>query len=451
MFEIDTQTLQTLLGAEVEGTLPMSVRGVGTDTRALAPGALFVALRGERFDGHDYARQAVAGGAALVIAERPVAVPHLRVADTLEAYQTLARWWRDRCTLPVVAVTGSAGKTTTRELIRAVLATAGPVLAPPGNENNDVGVPKLLLQLTDAYRYCVVEMGMRGPGEIARLARCAAPNVGVITNVGSAHIGRLGSHAAIADAKCELLAELPCSGIAVLNGEDERLLSTARRHWAGPVLTYGLDAGDVMGSFDGVHLHVDGIAFIPPLPGRHNHLNFLAALAVARHLGLDLLQVRERLQDLYLPTGRSLVIALEGDVQLIDETYNSAPESARAALVWFAGLPGRRRIAVLGQMRELGEFSRNLHRALGENCRRLALDEVVVLEAGEDTEALVAGAGSLPVVQLVSHRAVAEYLAERVQPGDRLLFKASRAVGLERVLAEFQDLFRAGTPSERAQ
>ncbi|MBC7881228.1 MAG: UDP-N-acetylmuramoyl-tripeptide--D-alanyl-D-alanine ligase [Anaerolineae bacterium] len=439
-FAITSTELCTLLAAEVVGlsTLPEKIIGITTDSRAITPGSLFVPLIGERFDGHDYLEIALANGAALVLSEKPVSVPHLRVADTLRAYQQLGRWWRQQFTIPVVAVTGSAGKTTTRELIRAVLATAGSVLASTGNENNDIGVPKLLLQLDKTHRFCVVEMGMRGPGEIARLTQCALPNVGVITNVGSAHIGRLGGLQAIADAKCELLADLPIKGTAILNGEDERLLTTSANVWSGSRLTFGLNTGDLRGRLEGDTLWVEGVSFPVLLPGRHNVLNFLAALAVARSLDLELSTISTQLNSVALPEGRSHFVQIAG-LTLIDETYNSAPESAQAALDLLAQLPGTRRIAVLGQMRELGEFSADAHHKVGERCAQLGLDQLFVL-AGEDTDALANAAKPIPVEIFLDQETLTQRLAQFAQPGDFVLFKASRAIGLERVLKAFQQL-----------
>lgn len=436
-FVISPRTLLALLEAEAVGltAFPEQIVGITTDSRAVPPGSLFVPLVGERFDGHDYLDTALANGAVLVLSEKPVPVPHLRVANTLTAYQRLGRWWRQQFAIPVVAVTGSAGKTTTRELIRSVLATVGPVLASSGNENNDIGVPKLLLQLDGTHRFCVVEMGMRGPGEIARLAQCALPNVGVIINVGSAHIGRLGSLQAIADAKCELLTDLD---IAILNGEDERLLATASKVWSGPQMTFGLDAGDLRGVLRDDQLWVEGIPFPVLLPGRHNLLNFLAALAVARSLGLDLSTIRTQLNSVVLPEGRSHFLHVAG-LTLIDETYNSAPESAQAALTLLTQLPGNRRIAVLGQMRELGAFSASLHHKLGEHCAQLGLDQLFLL-AGEDTDALAEGAKLLPVEIFADQEALAQRLFQFAQAEDCFLFKASRAIGLERVLKTFQKL-----------
>ncbi len=195
--------------------------GIMTDTRSLKPGHLFLALRGEKFDGHDFAGVAVEQGAIAAITDRRTGsqlngVPQLQVEDTLQAYQQIARWWRDQFDIPVIAVTGSVGKTTTKELIAAVLSTKGNVLKTQANYNNEIGVPKTLLELGPEHDYAVIEMAMRGPGQIALLAQMARPTVGVITNVGTAHIGLLGSEQAIANAKCELLAEMPTTSVAVL-------------------------------------------------------------------------------------------------------------------------------------------------------------------------------------------------------------------------------------------
>jgi UDP-N-acetylmuramoyl-tripeptide--D-alanyl-D-alanine ligase len=281
-------------------------------------------------------------------------------------------------------------------------------------------------------------MGMRGSGEIARLAQCALPNISVITNVGSAHIGRLGSLQAIADAKCELLAQMDFECTAILNGEDERLLTTSSKVWSGSQLTFGLDGGDLRGKLEGDQLWVEGISFPVLLPGRHNLLNFLAALAVARRLGLDFQGISTQLNSVSLPDGRSHLMKIAG-LTLIDETYNSAPESAQAALALLAQLPGTRRIAVLGQMRELGEFSAAAHHHLGERCAQLGLDQLFIL-AGEDTDALANGAKSIPVEIISDQETLAQRLGQFAQPGDCILFKASRAIGLERVLKDFQQL-----------
>jgi UDP-N-acetylmuramoyl-tripeptide--D-alanyl-D-alanine ligase len=225
---------------------------------------------------------------------------------------------------------------------------------------------------------------------------------------------------------------------AILNGEDERLLTTADQIWFGSTLTFGLEVGDLQGKLEGDQLWVDGISFPVPLPGRHNLLNFLAALAVAHTLDLDFSTISKQLNSVALPEGRSHFVQLAG-LTLIDETYNSAPESAQAALALLAQLPAKRRIAVLGQMRELGEFSADAHHKVGQRCGQLGLDQLFVL-AGDDTDALANGAKSIPVEIFLDQETLAQRLAQFAQPGDCILFKASRAIGLERVLKAFQQL-----------
>ncbi len=222
------------------------INNICTDTRALMPGDVFVALRGESFDGHGFVGQALDSGAIAVVVDRAVPavrgkITQLVVKDTLKAYQEIATAWRQRFTIPIIGVTGSVGKTTTKELIAAVLSKFGKVHKTQANYNNEIGVPKTLLELTADHDFAIVEMAMRGRGEIALLADIAQPTVGIITNVGTAHIGRLGSELAIAEAKCELLAHQPQDSVAILNHDNQRLMETARRFWQGKTITYGLD------------------------------------------------------------------------------------------------------------------------------------------------------------------------------------------------------------------
>ncbi|MEL6903491.1 MAG: UDP-N-acetylmuramoyl-tripeptide--D-alanyl-D-alanine ligase, partial [Cyanobacteria bacterium J06606_4] len=214
------------------------ISGVTTDTRMVYPGELFVALTGETFDGHNFAAEAINKGAIAAVVKQGALpagsdFPCLVVADTLAAYQALGRWWRQQCGLPVIAITGSVGKTTTKELVAAALSQFGSVVKTQANYNNEIGVPKTLLGIRTDHDYAVVEMGMRGLEEIALLTQIAQPDIALITNVGTAHIGRLGSREAIAQAKCELLRELPAGGTAVLNHDDQRLMSTAAKVWSG--------------------------------------------------------------------------------------------------------------------------------------------------------------------------------------------------------------------------
>jgi UDP-N-acetylmuramoyl-tripeptide--D-alanyl-D-alanine ligase len=414
------------------------VTGISTDTRNLEPGNVFVALRGDQFDGHHFVERALHQGAiAAVVADPPVAAdwPCVQVADTLAAYQHLGRWWRQRLGVPIVAITGSVGKTTTKELIAAALATHGPVLKTQANYNNEIGVPKTLLALRAEHQFGVVEMGMRGPGEIALLTDIAQPDVAVITNVGTAHIGRLGSEQAIADAKCELLAHLPPGGIAVLNHDNERLMTTAAGVWSGRCLTFGLTGGDIHGQLlDEKTLLVAGQRLPLPLVGRHHALNYLAAIAVMTALNLDWQRLQGGLQ-VSLPQGRGRRLSLPDDRVILDETYNAGVESMEAALALLGQTPGQRRIAVLGTMKELGDHSVILHRRVGETARRCGIDQVLILAEPDAAQAMAAGAAPLPTIAFDQADALVTHLQKTMRAGDRLLFKASRAVALDQVIA----------------
>ena len=414
--------------------------GISTDTRTVEPGQLFLALRGESFDGHGFVEQAIAAGAVAAIVDRalPLEVPQILVDDTLVAYQTLGRWWRDQFSIPVIAVTGSVGKTTTKELLAAVLGTAGSVLKTEANFNNEIGVPKTLLNLTPDHDFAVIEMGMRGPGEIAELARIARPDIAVITNVGTAHIGRLGSREAIAQAKCELLAEMPEDGTAILNAENPLLLETAQKVWSGKTITYGLTHGNLCGQqVSDTELKIEGVSFPLPLPGEHNALNFLAAIAVLRVLKLDELSLRQGLT-VNLPGGRAEQIQLSQDIVLLDESYNAGLESMTAALKLLAQTPGRRRIAVLGPMRELGDYTEALHQDVGTLVKTLQLDLLFILDKSSEGNAMAQGAAPVPTQQFDSHDALLNVLSGTLQPGDRVLLKASHSVGLDQIVRGLQ-------------
>ncbi|MDP8963140.1 MAG: UDP-N-acetylmuramoyl-tripeptide--D-alanyl-D-alanine ligase [Cyanobacteriota bacterium] len=419
--------------------------GITTDTRRLQPGHLFLALRGEKFDGHDFAGVAVEKGAIAVIADRRAApqlngVPQLQVEDTLLAYQQIARWWRDQFDIPVIAVTGSVGKTTTKELIAAVLSTKGNVLKTQANYNNEIGVPKTLLELGSEHDYAVIELAMRGPGQIALLAQIARPTVSIITNVGTAHIGLLGSEQAIANAKCELLAEMPSTSVAVLNHDNQRLIETAATVWQGETLTYGLEGGDLRGRMiDPETLEVEGMQLPIPLAGRHNALNYLGALAVAKQLEVDWAPLTKGLS-VELPSGRSRRYELPNDIVILDETYNAGLESMLAALQLLAQTPGKRHIAVLGAMKELGERSPEFHQQVGKMAQQLNLDALLILVNDPEAEAIATGAASLPTECFSSYEALVKRLEELVRSGDRILFKASRSVGLDRVVNQFRQL-----------
>jgi UDP-N-acetylmuramoyl-tripeptide--D-alanyl-D-alanine ligase len=470
---------------------PASLAAVSTDSRADLNGALFVPLVGERFDGHRFLETALAGGAAAAVAQRDrlspeqleavVALgrPVWLVDDTLLAYQELGRLWRRQLGVPVVAVTGSAGKTTTRELIRATLACLGPVVASSGNENNDVGAPLTLLKADATTRALVVEMGMRGLGEIERLSRCAEPDVAVITNIGTAHIGRLGSREAIATAKCEISAALRPDGLVVIPAGEPLLEAALAAGWSGRVqrvaladdeLAPGTPPADLVGRLvapspasdgdterpeaerpeaerlDAEHLaperlEVEGLPPMSlPLAGRHNARNLLLALAVALELGV----APAALSDLAVevPGGRNRRLQL-GGVTVLDETYNASPEAMLAALDLLAAQPlavGAARYAVLGTMLELGESSLTLHRQVAERARNLGLDGLVIVDGGAEGAAMLeAAAGLERLLRVARPEEALEPLLGWLRPGDALLLKASRGVALERLLPLLQE------------
>ncbi len=415
--------------------------GVTTDTRILQAGEIFIALEGENFDGHNFAAQAVEKGAVALVVSHQLNlnynIPQFIVPDTLSAYQQIARWWRDRFSIPIIGITGSVGKTTTKELIAAVLNTRGKVLKTKANYNNEIGVPKTLLEITSEHNYAVVEMAMRAAGEIALLTDIACPILGVITNVGTAHIGRLGSEEAIAKAKCELLARMPKSSIAILNYDNQLLLDTAAQVWQGKTITYGLSGGDIRGEIINTNiLRVAGKDLPLPLPGRHNASNYLAAIAVAQVLGIEITQLKAGIK-VELPKGRSGRYELPNDIVILDETYNAGLESTIASLELLKQTPGKRHIAVLGTMKELGARSTQLHYQVGAKVKELKLDHLFVLADEPATEAIVTGAIGINAECFRDRDDLVKRLTEIVQEGDRFLFKASNSVGLNRAVEQF--------------
>ena len=420
----------------------LAIASITTDTRNIKSGDVFVALRGENFDGHEFVTEAIAKGAIAAIVTQDFAstdLPVLQVKDTLQAYQQIAQWWRKQFSIPVIGVTGSVGKTTTKELIAAVLETQGKVLKTRANYNNEIGVPKTLLELGYEHQFAVIEMAMRGTGEIALLTQITMPTIGVITNVGTAHIGRLGSVDAIAKAKCELLAEMPKSSIAILNADNKRLMTVSAQVWQGKTISYGLENGDLQGQLlDNETIRIKQTQLSLPLAGTHNASNFLAAIAIAEALNIDWAQNATNLT-VNMPGGRSQRYELAGDIVILDETYNAGLESMIAALQLLAQTSGNRRIAVLGSMKELGDFSTEFHTQVGAKVKELNLDALLILVDGADAQAIANAASPLAVECFTNPTDLVRRLGEFVQKGDRLLFKASHSVGLDQVVSQFRN------------
>ena len=457
--------LEQLWGEPATGPLAPDRGGeelpaISTDSRHLAQGDLFLPLVGERFDGHRFLDQAIAAGSGAVVASplrlagpgagdalvalaQQQGCPLWWVHDTLTAYQQLGGLVRSGLQVPVIAVTGSAGKTTTREMIRAALEPLGPVLATSGNENNDIGVPLTLLKADTHHRAVVVEMGMRGLGEIERLSLCAKPSVAVITNIGTAHIGRLGSRGAIATAKCEIAAGLAPDGLVVIPAGDPLLDQALAAAWQGRVIRVALEGEGFEGQADWVGrldpasgtLAMGGVQVPVLLEGRHHGRNLLLALAVAEACGLG--PASWRPLELDLPGGRSRRLLI-GGVQVLDETYNASPEAVLASLDLLAAQPGRR-FAVLGTMLELGEQSLELHRQVAQRAADLQLDGLVIVDGGPEGTVMAGAAQGLKRLSLAATPAEAAGLVQPwLSSGDSLLLKASRGVALEQLIPLLQ-------------
>jgi len=428
---------------------------VRTDSRAVQPGDLFVALRGERFDGHDFVEQARASGAVAALVSREVRgtpLPQVVVADTLKALGDLARTWRERFSIPVIAVTGSNGKTTTKDMCAAILGELGPVLATAGNLNNEIGLPLTLLGLAEHHRFAVLEAAMRGPGEIAALGAIAQPDVAVITNVAAAHLGRLGSLEAIARAKGELFSALRPGGRAVYPSDEPLLEAEAARLGAEARWRFGATPGDAVrieraepdGAGTLVRLRVgdESVDMRLPLPGSHNVRNAAAAAAAALAVGARPAAIAAGLSRVRTAPHRSRIEDIAGRV-IFDDCYNANPQSMAAALRAAAGLrAGARLVAVLGDMRELGDDAPALHAELGRAAAAAGVAALIGVGPLSRQTVTAAGASGVPRVWHVEDaQRAADRVGAEARPGDVILVKASRAMELERVIDALRALW----------
>lgn len=441
-----------LLSANFSGQ-DVAFRGVSTDSRKPMPGALFFALQGPNFDGHAFVESARAQGAAAAAVTRPVAasLPQLQVADTRIALGQLAGHWRRRFDLPVVAITGSNGKTTVRAMTESILARCGRALSTQGNLNNDIGLPLTLARLAGEDRFAVIEMGANHPGEIDYLAAIAAPTIGVVTNAGPAHLEGFGDLDGVARAKGELFARLGADGVAVINADDpyaplwRSLAAHCRR------VEFGLGAGcavtarwqgDVAGSAVQLVTPQGEIALRLPLPGRHNVMNALAASAAALAAGVGLADIKAGLEALAPVAGRFNIHQLPGGVTVIDDTYNANPGSLQVALDVLAQAPGTRWL-VLGDMGELGEGGAQLHQRAGEQARQAGVARLFTLGELAARAAQGFGAGATACASL-------DELLDALRAGLRgplhILVKGSRRMRMERVVQDLMAQPGAAAP-----
>lgn len=418
---------------------------VCTDTRKIQPGSLFVCLRGERFDGHSFASQAAQLGAAALLVDHPVDadVPQLVVTDTGKALLQLAGWYRRRFQLPVVGLTGSVGKTTTKEFIALVLGAKYNTLKTQGNLNNEIGVPQMLFRLEDSHTAAVIEMGMNHFGEISRLTRAVAPTVGLITNIGVSHIENLGSRAGILQAKLEILEGMAPDAPLIVNMDNDMLRTV--KLGDRPLLTFAIDdqsadftATDIAEQGSTTTFTVHHSTFTQPVTiptvGIHNVYNALAAMAVGYVTGVDPVAAAAALAN-YVPAGMRQNLVQVGGVQVIEDCYNASPDSMRAALQTLGKLPVHRRYAVLGAMLELGDYAKEAHTQVGKMAAENGIDGV--LAYGADAAYIVEAAkqAGLENARLFDTKeALAQSLAQQVQPGDGVLFKGSRGMHLEDVM-----------------
>ncbi|SIS97023.1 UDP-N-acetylmuramoyl-tripeptide--D-alanyl-D-alanine ligase [Alicyclobacillus vulcanalis] len=423
------------------------VTGVAIDHRLTQPGHAFVAFVGQRVDGHDFVDEAFRRGASVAVVTHDVKTnlgPCVRVPNALEAVQALARWERRQFGGPVVGITGSNGKTTTKEMVAAVLGALGPCVYTSANQNNELGLPLTILQRNASHRAMILEMGMRGLGQIAQLCDIARPNFGVITHIGYNHIELLGSQENIALAKTELIASLPSDGTAVLNGDDPWLRRMRHRTLA-RVVWYGMsDACEVRA--DAVQWSSEGMTFRVHTPcgsaamrirllGVHNVMNALAAIAVGQTLGLSLEDIQAGLSHVEAQRGR-LRLVQGPDVTVIDDAYNASPSSVAASLDVLSRIAApERRVAILGDMLELGEFTREAHREAGRRAAEAGVDRLLCV--GPWAAEIAASAKEAGVKRVYHYRELEECLQSvksHLQPGDVVLVKASRAMQLDRAV-----------------
>lgn len=459
MFTITQIAVAT--GGRIIGTAAAEVSGVSTDSRSVTPGQLFVPLRGERFDGHDFMPAVTDKGITCILAEEgwldthapPATVSCVAVKDTLRALGDLAAAYRQRFQIPTIGVTGSNGKTTVKEMLGTILEQTGPGLKTEGNLNNLIGLPQMLFRLQPEHRWAVLEMGMSEPGEIDRLAEMAAPQVGIVLNALPAHLQSMGTVEAVAAAKGELLHRISAGGLAVVNADDPRVASlhqnpSARR------ISFGINRGEVRAK-DIETLELEGQRFLLVTPkgettvhlkacGRHNIYNALAATAALLER-LELAVIAAGLEAFTPYKGRFQVEQLYG-ITIIDDSYNANPASMKAALETLSQIAAEgHRIAVLGDMLELGEHEGEAHLGVGAVTGRNAdrvylLGDRMVKHAAEG--AILADMPACSIIRCTDHVDIARQLRQTLRDGDVILIKGSRGMAMEKVATELKHLLQ---------
>lgn len=423
----------------------LMVKNISTDTRTVSAGSLFLALQGERFDAHDFAAQAADKDAVAIVVSRPqpdVSLPQILVADTRIALGQIAAWVRNQLDLQIVAITGSCGKTTVKEMCAAILRQSAPVLATQGNLNNEIGVPQTLLRLTPDEHYAVVELGANHPGEIAWTTSLVKPDVAVINNVAAAHLAGFGSLRGVAVAKTEIFSGLSETGTAIINADSE-FYDWWREILSVRTLSFGVENPKADFRAENIEQNEAGIASFMlicplgriaiqlPVPGLHNVSNALAAAAVTTSLGLSLEQVKSGLMTMVPVKGRFCVQKLSDSVTVIDDTYNASVQSVMAAIDTLSVMPGHR-VLVFGDMGELGADAATLHRQIGEHAKAKKLDTVLTI--GELSRNTAEAASGQHFVNKESLYQALQQLMQQQRPVT-ILAKGARSARMEDVVA----------------
>lgn len=436
-------TLASILEGQLIGA-DADFSGVSLDSRAIKAGTLFVAVTGEKFDGHTFIEQAKNQGAAAALVDRAVSseLPTILVADTRKALGQLAALHREQFSIPIIALTGSCGKTTTKEMLRAILSESGPVLASTKSFNNDIGVPLTLLDLNAQHRFAVIEMGANHPGEIAYLSQLTKPDIALITNIAPAHLEGFGSIEKVAQAKSEIFLGLSKQGIAIINADDHFEKSWKTRLADHSIIRFGLKQKADFSAKD-IRLDAEGrvqFILVSPkgeipihlaLPGQHHLFNALAASAIASQVGISLAHIKSGLEKMQDVPGRLAIIKNKMGASIIDDTYNANPRSVTVALQLLAHYPGRR-IFVMGDMGELGDNTEYYHRQIGELAKELGIETVYTCGALTASTAQAFGSSG-------KHYASQEDLIEALRPllekDVTVLIKGSRSAQMEKVVA----------------
>lgn len=447
--EISWNVITQTMRGQLTGSPAIPCTGVSTDSRSVKNGQIYFALTGERFDGHEFAASAIARGAAAVVTVKnrcTDVVPRIEVDDPLFALQELAGYYRQKHDIPVIAITGSHGKTTTKDILAAILETGWKTLMTYQNLNGMIGVPLTLLKLEPEHQALVIEVGISIPGEMKRLASIVSPTLAIMTCIAQAHSQFMPTLTDIFNEKRQLLEHLKPGGPAIVNADDPVIMHGCRHP---SMITFGLEAGDfrahiVRTGLDGTEFEVDGpdgfnSIFNMPSHGRHNVLNALAAITTARILGFTSDQIRKGLTA-FAPSPHRTHIIRKKSLIIIDDSYNAAPFSMRCALGLLAELPGPgRRIAVLGDMLELGDDSIGAHKSLGEAFADYGIDELVAFGPCMEYMCEVVQRHGIKVHYFPDNLATARSILEIIKPGDLLLVKASRSMHAEVVVERLVD------------